>query len=85
VPAEALRASRPVRQEMGRVRVEDWRRASALEEGPPRPGPATAGLTPTAAQRLGIAPDTVRRGPVRAGPPAGAHVALQQRLPWEMR
>ena len=49
VPADALRRSRPVRQEMGRVRAEDWRRAARLEEGPPRPGPDTAGLTPAAA------------------------------------
>ena len=85
VPADALRRSRPVRQEMGRVRAEDWRRAARLEEGPPRPGPDTAGLTPAAAQRLGMAPDAVRRGPVRAGPPVEAHAALQQRLPEELR
>ena len=81
VPAEAMQRSRPVRQEMARVRQEDWRRIGALQEGAPRPGPGTPGMTPTAAERLGIAPDALRRGPVRQGPPAEPHAALRERLP----
>ncbi|NKE19969.1 DUF6600 domain-containing protein [Neoroseomonas oryzicola] len=85
VPAEAMQRSRPVRQEMARVRQEDWRRIGALQEGAPRPGPGTPGMTPTAAERLGIAPDALRRGPVRQGPPAEPHAALRERLPEGMR
>ncbi|MBR0671220.1 DUF6600 domain-containing protein [Neoroseomonas soli] len=85
VPAEAMLRSRPVRQEMARVRPEDRRRVASLQEGVPRPGPGTAGLTPLAAERLGIAPDALRRGPARRGPSAEPHAALRERLPDEMR
>lgn len=81
VPAEAMTRSRPVRQEMARIRPEEWRRIGSLQEGMPRPGPGTPGLTRLGAERLGIAPDAQRRGPPRQGPPAEAHATLRERLP----
>ncbi|MBW6396762.1 hypothetical protein KPL78_02835 [Roseomonas sp. HJA6] len=83
VPAEAMRDSRPVRASLRRVGTEDWRRLAAIQDGPPRPGPRTRGLTAQDAQRFGIAPDRLRAPLTRQGPPADRHVALRERLPDE--